>query len=90
MKFNNIVIYNCNPAVAPYTGAWIEIKILLFFRYLKIVAPYTGAWIEIKVRLAAFCWYIVAPYTGAWIEIRRKQMNKQEAMSHPTRVRGLK
>ena len=33
--------------VAPYTGAWIEIRLKHHFNVTKYVAPYTGAWIEI-------------------------------------------
>ena len=33
--------------VAPYTGAWIEIRRRRSQRARKQVAPYTGAWIEI-------------------------------------------
>ena len=32
--------------VAPFTGAWIETQILLYFRAFRYVAPFTGAWIE--------------------------------------------
>ena len=35
------------PAVAPFTGAWIEISEYLRNRYRLSVAPFTGAWIEI-------------------------------------------
>ena len=34
-------------AVAPYTGAWIEIFASRVFSASIFVAPYTGAWIEI-------------------------------------------
>ena len=34
-------------AVAPYTGAWIEIRYHNTTKKRGIVAPYTGAWIEI-------------------------------------------
>ena len=33
--------------VAPYTGAWIEIKLYMERIVTDEVAPYTGAWIEI-------------------------------------------
>ena len=33
--------------VAPHTGAWIEIVLVLVAPLLHIVAPHTGAWIEI-------------------------------------------
>ena len=38
--------------VAPYTGAWIEIKIWRETSKQVLVAPYTGAWIEIQVNTA--------------------------------------
>ena len=44
-------------AVAPFTGAWIEIRSLsLLFKSL-IVAPFTGAWIEIRhgTKTKLFC-----------------------------------
>ena len=34
--------------VAPYTGAWIEIRSQYPHRRSGLVAPYTGAWIEIQ------------------------------------------
>ena len=34
--------------VAPYTGAWIEIKFESYLNDSGPVAPYTGAWIEIS------------------------------------------
>ena len=33
--------------VAPFTGAWIEIKGVKLPNTRSIVAPFTGAWIEI-------------------------------------------
>ncbi len=54
------------------------------------VAPYTGAWIEISFLGLSGLFGGVAPYTGAWIEILRERENFMAAMSHPTRVRGLK
>ena len=55
--------------VAPYTGAWIEIRKSIYRKRERIVAPYTGAGIEIN--RATYCSdeCRVAPYTGAWIEI---------------------
>ena len=34
-------------AVAPFTGAWIEIRSHNMTKQIDIVAPFTGAWIEI-------------------------------------------
>ncbi|WP_404351846.1 hypothetical protein [Caproicibacterium sp. XB2] len=36
-------------AVAPYTGAWIEIAAAGQAPPRHCVAPYTGAWIEIRI-----------------------------------------
>ena len=55
--------------VAPYTGAWIEIKIFSSIWEGIKVAPYTGAWIEIVFFEDWDLYDFVAPYTGAWIEI---------------------
>ena len=55
--------------VAPFAGAWIEIKMGTDPQDKAIVAPFAGAWIEI---LTAGMWKPgnhVAPFAGAWIEI---------------------
>ena len=39
--------------VAPFTGAWIEIKELLNEISPEYVAPFTGAWIEISIHAIA-------------------------------------
>ena len=36
------------PDVAPFTGAWIEIRVFRQFGVYTDVAPFTGAWIEIS------------------------------------------
>ena len=35
--------------VAPFTGAWIEIKIGTGMEFPACVAPFTGAWIEMSL-----------------------------------------
>ena len=35
--------------VAPFTGAWIEIRLNWFRMMGRQVAPFTGAWIEMAV-----------------------------------------
>ena len=35
--------------VAPYAGAWIEIRETLTKKGAATVAPYAGAWIEIEI-----------------------------------------
>ena len=58
--------------------------------YAALVAPLAGAWIEM------ICYYynqvnrIVAPLAGAWIEISDGQIVLKEAVSLPSRERGLK
>ena len=37
--------------VAPYTGAWIEIREPFISSIAFCVAPYTGAWIEILIEI---------------------------------------
>ena len=59
-------------AVAPFTGAWIEIRIRMKSLTLyKRVAPFTGAWIEMISAASELCLSLVAPFTGAWIEIAK-------------------
>ena len=62
--------------VAPYTGAWIEIRKEWVDPACWKVAPYTGAWIEIRFRCVSTASCRVAPYTGAWIEIRAVHRTK--------------
>ena len=59
--------------VAPFTGAWIEIPLMmtLMAAMLCRVAPFTGAWIEITIAKTIKAYWVVAPFTGAWIEIVR-------------------
>ena len=41
--------------VAPFTGAWIEIRQDRLLHHSKLVAPFTGAWIEITVERMFIC-----------------------------------
>ena len=36
-------------AVAPFTGAWIEMSLRADSATIYTVAPFTGAWIEIRI-----------------------------------------
>ena len=54
MKYSNSNKWSYRRAVAPYTGAWIEILNLLRKASRPSVAPYTGAWIEIDAIVYAF------------------------------------
>ena len=55
--------------VAPFTGAWIEMRKQSELMSRKSVAPFTGAWIEISEGYKVTSKAKVAPFTGAWIEI---------------------
>ena len=78
--------------VAPFTGAWIEIKMTGLPAHLPLVAPFTGAWIEIgHADTTGSAVIRVAPFMGAWIEMIRSSMKTGTGKrSHPSRVRGLK
>ena len=76
--------------VAPFTGAWIEIKIDEKSPCLMTVAPFTGAWIEIGTANVRDPNIAVAPFTGAWIEIRAGKEGIRPSLSLPSRGRGLK
>ena len=55
-----------------------------------VVAPHTGAWIETNACPCHNYAWRVAPHTGAWIETVMLAAVLIGAVSHPTRVRGLK
>ena len=55
--------------VAPFAGAWIEIKDYTTTLTVEVVAPFAGAWIEIFPSLILAKVNAVAPFAGAWIEI---------------------
>ena len=62
----------------------------LFILILCFVAPRVGAWIETNGDIITFVVINVAPRVGAWIETLLKIMTKQNLLSHPVWVRGLK
>ena len=66
-----VLIFEQILAVAPFTGAWIEMLICpAFCLFHRQVAPFTGAWIEIERLLELMKDNgDVAPFTGAWIEM---------------------
>ena len=69
LKYRLLLVVQVLYHVAPYTGAWIEIRFPYRLQASEEVAPYTGAWIEIS-KYGESCFIkSVAPYTGAWIEI---------------------
>ncbi|ETI70727.1 cytoplasmic protein [Neobacillus vireti LMG 21834] len=69
MKYNDSALIVEKLDVAPYMGAWIEIRCWRSGGQIDVVAPYMGAWIEIVSTVNTFRPGTVAPYMGAWIEI---------------------
>ena len=64
---------------------------LLPILYDFAVAPFTGAWIKTYPSLmSARPNKPVAPFTGAWIKTMLRLNTRISAMSHPSRMRGLK
>ena len=55
--------------VAPFAGAWIEIRDFAKRYRNHRVAPFAGAWIEILDKVSNLVSLMVAPFAGAWIEI---------------------
>ena len=77
--------------VAPYTGAWIEIRKSWYREESPVVAPYTGAWIEMGYMIETSYDQERRTLHGCvdWNKNYRGKYS-QYWMSHPTRVRGLK
>ena len=76
--------------VAPFAGAWIEIRVGCSAPVSRVVAPFAGAWIEIFAQLLRLIGGLVAPFAGAWIEILEQIDIEQVKASLPSRERGLK
>ena len=69
LKYQDMGQSELQQGVAPYVGAWIEIKGGKDRQKNRSVAPYVGAWIEIfDISISSYV-FNVAPYVGAWIEI---------------------
>ena len=76
--------------VAPFVGAWIEIKRKIATSADGAVAPFVGAWIEIR-KIWRLCNIPhVAPFVGAWIEICPRVAWLILAPSLRSSERGLK
>ena len=76
--------------VAPFVGAWIEMRWSGFSEKKIEVAPFVGAWIEILLIRASSEGKAVAPFVGAWIEIPRTDDTPNVIKSLPSWERGLK
>ena len=69
MKFAEELAEELELAVAPFAGAWIEIRAPIRNAAAAVVAPFAGAWIEIFCCTIRMLLSVVAPFAGAWIEI---------------------
>ncbi len=78
--------------VAPFAGAWIEIRHFPDPDGRDPVAPFAGAWIEIvSNNVVTSENTMVAPFAGAWIEIGIAGSDHGIIRpSLPSRERGLK
>ena len=91
LKSESDDILRWNACVAPFAGAWIEIKFQQSYLLWLSVAPFAGAWIEMQVSYQTTPLVLVAPFAGAWIEIPCACTSFFTAeMSLPSRERGLK
>ena len=93
MDWNNISIskYFHTSAVAPFTGAWIEINLFLYLDARNTVAPFTGAWIEIRSELIKF-WPASSslPSRERGLKLFGRFYKTVALESLPSRERGLK
>ena len=76
--------------VAPFTGAWIEIR-----KRSRVVRtgkslPSRERGLKSQVAVSNYMHVIVAPFTGAWIEIGCGRFVWRPQWSLPSRERGLK
>ena len=76
--------------VAPFAGAWIEIRTFWTVNFKEDVAPFAGAWIEIVIKVSSRLTSFVAPFAGAWIEMTPTIKGHSAIESLPSRERGLK
>ena len=76
--------------VAPFTGAWIEIRRFSPQRTSFSVAPFTGAWIEIMKYLLHICRIRSLPSRERGLKSACRWYGQGRRRSLPSRERGLK
>ena len=79
-----------NQAVAPFTGAWIEMKSIPNMRTWPGVAPFTGAWIEISATMACPASCPSLPSRERGLKYQTLDTARITLASLPSRERGLK
>ena len=91
LKLDDAHNFSKHDEVAPFAGAWIETSTVANTAAWSTVAPFAGAWIENRRTLFVALRTSVAPFAGAWIETSiTSQAAAAQAMSRPSRARGLK
>ena len=78
------------PAVAPFTGAWIETPSIRTRRNIRTVAPFTGAWIETRSPDRPPCRPRSRPSRARGLKPSPCWLASPRTMSRPSRARGLK
>ena len=78
-------------SVAPFAGAWIEIRRLhLDSAWHQKSLPSRERGLKYRPRRVSICAPTVAPFAGAWIEMPRSCCLSPAYPSLPSRERGLK
>ena len=76
--------------VAPFVGAWIEIKQLETAHILFESLRSSERGLKFKWRIFDKCRKEVAPFVGAWIEIVQQHQGRHKGRSLRSSERGLK
>ena len=90
MKFKRNTSWVDVSKVAPFTGAWIEIDVSVFYFNVWEVAPFTGAWIEITISIAFLPPRMSLPSRERGLKYGRRRDLEKGHKSLPSRERGLK
>ena len=79
LKFHDPVGGSSVNLVAPFTGAWIEIKkVLRDYETVRVSHPSRVRGLKFSLSHIKGKAIVVAPFTGAWIEILIRIKSKRE------------
>ena len=91
MKSDQYVIVHSLFFVAPFAGAWIEIKMGTDPQDKAIVAPFAGAWIEMKIQEHQMDKNEMSlPSRERGLKCKTAPLSHRLDQSLPSRERGLK
>ena len=90
LKFCDKRVLRICITVAPFVGAWIEMKRLPVQGTVLNVAPFVGAWIEIHISPTACRNPSSLPSWERGLKSARKRCRRYPSMSLPSWERGLK